>query len=210
MKKAFLCVFLISTCLNRLVIECMAQSYLPFIDEYIFAFNARSDTYNDTTLFYIPVVMNLGEFDNHWYHYTISQRRSHLWDCLRPPVLADDMAININTKERYSFPTGMISHNGQYGPSIIVGPIHYYNWYYYEVQIPLTNYLRVYKPDYLFSVINLGYPSNIPIYVAIQGKHMSFVIYSNYRHEFYSVDAEHFTQNVEDAFFNSFLEDNCE
>lgn len=205
MRKAFLLVFLVSTCLYSLVVESSAQSYISFIDEYIIAFKARGDTYNDTTLVYVPAVMNLGQSNNTWFHLTASQRRSHLWDCLTPPILADDMALNILSEERYSYPSGMISHNGQYEPSVIVGPIHYFNWYYYEVQIPLIHYLRECKPDYLFSIVNLGCPCRVPIYAAIQGKQMSFVLYNEQKCEFYSVDADNFIQSVEEAFFDPIL-----
>lgn len=133
------------------------QSLDTFVSNYKEAFSSKNSEYNDTSLVYIPYIMNLYEQgqEKGWGRMTIQQRRDSLFVILNNPILASWEAIKLSTGEIFGFPTGLLDYKKkkkkldftQWFPN----PDIYEKWY-----VPIIDYLKDNEVDYIFRIMNIG------------------------------------------------------
>ena len=137
----------------------LSQPVNVFINNYKEAFDAKY-SYNDidSTMIFIPAIMNLIEKSAIWESIPLSERRKRVLDFISYPILAYSEMIDLITGERYIYPEGMIyKDNGlPTQPNHFCGPTPHDTWYYNDIQVPLYVYLRRNRPEYVFTIPNLG------------------------------------------------------
>lgn len=181
-----------------------SQTVESFIEQYKLAYEKQSAVYKDTSLIYIPEVINLylDSGSESWFALPASLRRERLWKYLRDPILANKEAINLSKKRRYQYPEGLffndrdsVRANGI--TEILVDD-------YFGVVVPLVDFLTYNSVDYIFTITNLNViEKSNEMYWIIKDNQLYFLLFDDKRRQFYPIDAELFVRELaEDSFFD--------
>lgn len=186
--------FILLTLLLLNCFDCQSQSVEDFINSYESAYSVKKElVYQDTSLVYIPAVMNLVENDTSWNYFVLSKNKEMLWNYLTPALLADYKAIDLNTGDYYVFPMGLLNYHGEANVKI-AGPITRTIWYYDGIVMPLITFLRNNRPQYVFWIMNMH--SDI-YYWIIKDDKLYALLFDKENHSFYEYDAELFLSDAE-------------
>lgn len=178
-----------------------------FVRNYRAAYAAKSDVYTDTSLVYIPALVNLERNINSWGKLSISQRRQLLLRFINEPIIANDMAVNVNKDEWYTFPMGTLYYKGKYEEHI-VGPMNNVAWFYKLVQSPLVEYLRNTSVEFVFTIDALLPEDKIQgLFWTIQDGCVYVLLYDKGQGVLYPVEARTFLTDIaKDEYFKLFFE----
>lgn len=163
-----------------------------FVNDYLERYEQYKSAYTDTTLLYVPCIMNLYEYGTEWLALSPSQRKDSLFSFLEHPILANDIALDVNNDEYYVFPLGQLYYCGEIKGYEMAGPITYRNWYHETVIIPLINYALTSRTHYLFSIENLSRDYYNGYYWSIEDAVLYALVYDRDTNVFHSVRAESF------------------
>lgn len=167
-----------------------AQDARCFIENYKFAYERYIKKAKfDTTLTYVPSIMNLYEKKNRsWFNLSRNDRQQKLWTYICPPVLANNFALDIKKGEYFSFPEGWLYHNL---PRKRVNRLISSQFIPYGEK-KLLEYLQNNHADYVFTITNVGDGSVDGRYWVITNNELYILRYSKDIDELYSVEAMEF------------------
>jgi hypothetical protein len=148
---SLLVLFIICFCIGG-----KSQTVESFIEQYKLAYEKQSVVYKDTSLIYIPEVINLylDSGSESWFALPASLRRERLWEYLRDPILANKEAINLSKKRRYQYPEGLLFHDRDSVRANGITEILVDD--YFGVVVPLVDFLTYNSVDYIFTITNLN------------------------------------------------------
>ena len=174
--------------------DCQSQSVEDFINSYESAYTVKKElVYQDTSLVYIPAVMNLVENNTSWNFFVLSNKNNKIWNYLTPAILADYEAIDLNTGDYYLFPMGLLHYHGETNVKM-VGPVARTIWYYDGIVMPLMTFLRNNRPQYVFWIMNMYSDIN---YWIIKDDKLYALMFDRESQSFYQFDAELFLNDAE-------------
>lgn len=173
-----------------------AQDAQRFIENYKLAYERYINKAKfDTTLTYVPSIMNLYEKTNRsWFNLSRSERQQKLWAYICPPVLANNFALDVVKGEYFSFPEGWLYH---ILPSKRVNQLISQQFFPYGAK-KLLEYLQNNHADYIFTITNVGDGSIDGRYWVITNDQLYILRYNKDIDELFSVEAMEFmTDNIE-------------
>lgn len=166
-----------------------------FIHNYPIEFYKKREVYSNTSLTYIPCIMNLYfEKEERWLELSIAERKDSLFHYISKPILINDFAINKETGEYYRFPLGFLEHNNPRG-DFLSGPIGYKNWYSVEIILPIAKYLEENDVSYIFTIEYIGNGMNL--FWTIEANQVFVLLYNKENRSFHKVEANVFLSSVD-------------
>lgn len=172
-----------------------AQDVNRFVEGYKSAYeNHLKKARLDTSLTYIPSVMNLAERKySSWHCLSSHERQQKLWSYICPPILANDFAFEITKGKYYFFPEGWLYHNlPRYRVNEIVE----------HPDVPLfkqtlLKYLQNNQVEYIFTIVNVGDGSIDGRYWVITNNQLYILRYNKDIDELFPVEAiEFLNENI--------------
>lgn len=164
-----------------------AQGIDGFIENYKSVYERHlKKAHLDTSLTYIPTIMNLSEKKNNsWYDLSIPERQCKFLSYIYHPILANDFAFDVSNGRYFYFPEGWLFHNL---------PRHRVNRMTTPQLFPLSEkvlleYLQKNHADYVFTVVNVGDGSIDCRYWTISDKFLYILRYNEELNELYAVEA---------------------
>ena len=176
-----------------------AQDIHDFIDGYKSAYKEHLKKARlDTSLTYVPSVVNLNYVNNHlsFYQLPVQERPQKLWSYICNPILANDFAFDVEKGRYFFFPYGWLWGNHKFRKRVnrmveaefLAGNV----W-----RKRLLKYLQNNHIDYVFTIQNLGVAFDIR-FCAISGGQLYVLQYDESINELYHVNAEDFmNDNIE-------------
>ena len=181
-----------------------SQTVESFVEQYKLAYEKQAVVYKDTTLIYIPEVINLylDSGSESWFALPASLRRERLWEYLRDPILANKEAINLSIKRRYQYPEGLLFNDRDSVRANGITEILVDD--YFGVVVPLVDFLTNNSVDYIFTITNLNViEKRNEMYWIIKDNQLFFLLFDDKRRQFYPIDAELFVRELAgDSFFD--------
>lgn len=189
-----LSIIAILSLLNGFMIQAQPSSVL--VDGYKKAYSKKQKLYKDTTLIYVPCIMNIYENGKSWYQLSAKGRRDCFFDFFSHPVLANDMALSKITEDYYSYPTGYDYKSRYHNKEKPAGPRPKDGWYYQTVVLPLIRYLQHNHVDYIFTISNVGFDKRDNLFWTIEQGCLYILRWDVSNEEYYRVDADLFINEV--------------
>ncbi len=179
-----------------------AQSSMDLVNGYIEAYAKKRKFYKDTTLIYVPMMVNIYENCNSWYQLSVKGMRDCFFEFFSHPVLANDMALSKITEDYYLYPHGYDYKSRYYNKEKPAGPCPKDGWYYQTVVLPLIRYLQHNHVDYMFTISNVGFKERDHCFWTIEQGQLYVLRWSDTNDEYYRVDADLFINDIaEDGYF---------
>lgn len=163
------CVYLnFNVGMRRVIICCLLMVIAPslysqdvskFVRNYRIAYRRISkNDFLDTSLVYIPSVLNLYENSKGFYKQTKAQRRLFLFDFLSNPNVVRDLAVNPESGELFEFYLADLIETSKHKDrrwssfSHILRPK---KTNHNDEYLPIINYIRTNEFDYIFTIANI-------------------------------------------------------
>ena len=172
-------IFLIAALLLFVIEECSlcGQSIESFVKAFRDQFEEKREVFSDERLIYSPRLKNLYENGDRWWRLSPIERRDSLFSFLTPPMLANDIAFDIDSYDYYTFPLGFLYYKEDPRGNLISGPIRGQDWHYYDVIVPLINYLKNNPVQFIFSIENFCNDKHYGWYWTIEDNSLNVLVW---------------------------------